>query len=231
MSQSSCFFFLSLSAREGAQESLRARAPWWAKLFAPLLGLKANVARPVEQDDGGADVHIVDGLVVAQGPNYALAKRLQHWRAALAHSEGHVVCSNVAPSTATKSVVHNAQFAAAYGGMHHFAPMEVMYQETSNAVMGALLIHDTQNRDAPANPKSKRGRALRNPMELFTHGSFHGGVWRCAYRIGDIGVPSVLAFYVGTKTLLLSAVTVGLAAGAKWLATGEALPGALRQFF
>ena len=66
--------------------------------------------------------------MVAQGPNYALAKRLQHWRAALAHSQGHTVCSNVAPSTATKSVVHNAQFAAAYGGMHHFAPMEVMYQ-------------------------------------------------------------------------------------------------------
>ena len=96
--------------------------------------------------------------------------------------------------------------------------------------MGALLIHDTQNPDAPANPNSQRGKRLRNPMELFTHGSFHGGVWRCAYRIGDIGVPSVLAFYVGTKTLLLTAVTAGLAAGCQWLATGDALPALVRQF-
>ena len=60
-----------------------------------------------------------------QGPNYALAKRLQHWLAIIARASGHTVSSNVAPSTATLSVVHNAQFAAAYGGFHHFKPMEV----------------------------------------------------------------------------------------------------------
>jgi len=35
-------------------------------------------------------------------------------------SRGHTISSNIAPSTATASVVHNAQFAAAYGGMHLF---------------------------------------------------------------------------------------------------------------
>ncbi len=70
------------------------------------------------------------------------AKRLQHWRAALAHSEGHTVCSNVAPSTATKSVVHNAQFAAAYGGMHNFAPMEVMYQARFSFFLSSRFSHD-----------------------------------------------------------------------------------------
>ena len=30
----------------------------------------------------------------------------------------------------------------AYGGMHWFKPMEVFQQETSNAVMGALLLRD-----------------------------------------------------------------------------------------
>ena len=29
---------------------------------------------------------------------------------------------------ATASVVHNKQFAAAYGGMHVFRPMEIFYQ-------------------------------------------------------------------------------------------------------
>jgi hypothetical protein len=73
----------------------------------------------------GAQLYVVDGSVSAQGPNYALAKRLQHWRAVVSRSNGHTVSSNVAPSTATRSVVHNAQFAAAYGGMHHMRPMEV----------------------------------------------------------------------------------------------------------
>ncbi len=50
---------------------------------------------------------VVDGLSVAQGPNYALAKRLQHWRAVVEYSAGRVVSSNIAPSTATLSVVSN----------------------------------------------------------------------------------------------------------------------------
>jgi hypothetical protein len=51
----------------------------------------------------------------------------QHWLAVRARAEGFLVSSNVrvAPSTATVSVVHNAQFAAAYGGFKHFKPMEV----------------------------------------------------------------------------------------------------------
>ncbi len=47
-----------------------------------------------------------------------MAKRLQQWRAVLARSQGCTVSINIAPATATASVVHNKQFAAAYGGMH-----------------------------------------------------------------------------------------------------------------
>jgi hypothetical protein len=57
-----------------------------------------------------------------------LAKRLQHWLAVLGRTNGHTVSSNIAPSTATASVVHNTQFAAAYNGFHLFRPMEVFYQ-------------------------------------------------------------------------------------------------------
>ena len=49
-----------------------------------------------------------------QGPNYALAKRLQSWRAMVARADGQPVSINVAPATATASVVSNPQFAAAY---------------------------------------------------------------------------------------------------------------------
>ncbi len=39
---------------------------------------------PVKSADGKDEFYINDGIVVQQGPNYALAKRLQHWRAMLA---------------------------------------------------------------------------------------------------------------------------------------------------
>jgi hypothetical protein len=68
----------------------------------------------------------------------------------LARNNGHTVSSNIAPSTATASVVHNTQFAAAYNGFHLFRPMEVFYQDTSNAVMGALRLNDICNPKSPA---------------------------------------------------------------------------------
>jgi hypothetical protein len=43
--------------------------------------LAPNTLRPIEEADTGRKLYIVDGLIVPQGPNYALAKRLQHWRA------------------------------------------------------------------------------------------------------------------------------------------------------
>ena len=47
-------------------------------------------------------------------------------------------------------------------------------QETSHAVMTALLINDLRDKKSVANPNTK----LRNPLELFASGGFHGGVWR-----------------------------------------------------
>lgn len=64
----------------------------------------------------------VDGISVAQGPNYALAKRLQHWRAQIMAYNGKIVSSNIAPSTATVSVLQNKTFGWAYGGMPFFKP-------------------------------------------------------------------------------------------------------------
>ena len=82
------------------------------------------------------------------------------------------MATNVAPSTATKSVVHNAQFAAAYGGMHHFPPMEVMYQETSLAVMGSIMLHDLSNEESASNPKSSIYKNFSSPFELFMYGLY-----------------------------------------------------------
>lgn len=87
--------------------------------------LTSNVKPAVVAGDGSS-LYLVDGLVNAQGPNYALAKRMQHWRAVVARQEYRcMVSSNIAPSTATASVVSNRLFAMAYGGMPFFKPMEV----------------------------------------------------------------------------------------------------------
>ena len=61
-------------------------------------------------------------MLASAGPNYALAKRMQHWRAMIAFDAGCTVSSNVAPSTATISVTSNKMFARAYIGMPYFKP-------------------------------------------------------------------------------------------------------------
>lgn len=109
--------------------------------------LRKNALPPAKTSDGG-NLKIVDGLSVAQGPNYALAKRLQHWRAMVEFNAGRVVSSNIAPSTATLSVVSNKTFAWAYGGMPYFKPFEIFQQETTNAVMEAMLVADVTQPDS-----------------------------------------------------------------------------------
>lgn len=204
----------SPDASAAARANLK-QAPWWQKLALGKL-LVPNALAPVKSAEGG-ELHYVDGVVGAQGPNYILAKRLQHWRSMIQFSRGHTISSNIAPSTATASVVHNAQFAAAYGGMHLFQPMEVMYAETSNAVMGALLVHDIRNPKAPA----RGGAKLDNPLHIFANGSFHGGTWRCGFKMGSIGELSAVTFYLKTYAAAISAGSAGFAAFALWLATGR----------
>lgn len=103
--------------------------------------LVKNALPPVTAADG-SKVKLIDGLSVAQGPNYALAKRLQHWRAIVAYDNKHTVSSNIAPSTSTLSVVSNKSFAWAYAGMPYFKPYEIFVQDTTNALMAAVLISD-----------------------------------------------------------------------------------------
>jgi len=202
------------AAHEAAKSNL-ASAPWWQKLSP--FGVP-NAIPPVTTSDTKQDVYLVDGTVAAQGPNYILAKRLQHWRAIVEFSKGHTISSNIAPSTATASVVHNAQFAAAYGGMHLIRPMEVMYQETSNAVMGALLVHDIRNPEAPAKGGSK---AITNPIQIFQHGGFHGGTWRGGFKMGSTGEMCAVAYYLGTYGLYAGAGAIGFVSVIAWVITGK----------
>lgn len=174
--------------------------------------LRKNALKPVAGE--GGDFYLVNGISVAQGPNYALAKRLQHWRAVIARDQGSIVSSNIAPATSTVSVTQNRTFAWAYEGMPYFKPYEIFAPETSNSVMSAILFSDLSNEKGAANPNTP----LNNPNELFKYGSFNGGCWRCAYQVDSIGEASVLIYFARLAKPYVTAVSVvGAAVGAKVL--------------
>jgi hypothetical protein len=118
----------------------------------------------------GADPGIIDCLVPQQGPNYALAKRAQRWRATTERAAGRTVSLTVAPMTRTRSVLRSRALAAAYAGAHVFGA-EVFEPATSNTLMAALLVHDLRN---PAPPSE-------HPWRDEAANAAHSGVWRIAY--------------------------------------------------
>jgi len=132
----------------------------------------------------GADPGINDSLVAQQGPNYALAKRLQRWRAALAREAGTTVSLHIAPPTRTRSVVKNRALAAAYAGAHRFGA-EVFEPATTRVLMAALLVHDL-NATLPAHP---------HPWQDEAYAAAHGGLWRIAYAPRSVlGLAAVLGY-------------------------------------
>ena len=131
----------------------------------------------------GADPGINDSLVPQQGPNYALAKRLQRWRASVARASGGTVSMNVAPPTRTRSVVKNRALAAAYAGAHRFG-VEVFEPATSNVLMAALLVHDLHTGGGPAHD---------HPWQDEAYAAAHGGLWRSPYAPRSaLGLAAVL---------------------------------------
>ncbi|MHB8531294.1 MAG: hypothetical protein ACYDC2_01100, partial [Solirubrobacteraceae bacterium] len=155
-------------AVERARAAYRARGGMRRLAQAPLQALSGRrLFRPAY--GGGAPV--ADALIEQQGPNYALAKRLQRWRGLLAEAAGERVSFNVAPATWTRSVTKNRVLAAAYRGARRFG-IEIFEPATTRVLMAALLVHDLNS------PPS----AGRPPEQLFSDGAAHGGLWTAAYE-------------------------------------------------
>ncbi len=132
----------------------------------------------------GADPGIADCLVPQQGPNYALAKRIQRWRGCAAARDGQEVSFHVAPSTRTRSVLKNRALAAAFAGAHRFG-VEVFDPSTSNTLMAALLVHDLVQGRPPAD----------HPWQDEAYAAVHGGIWRAPYEPRSaLGLAALLGF-------------------------------------
>ena len=180
-------------AAHAASKSNLKKAPMWQQACTSLSGGKWCKPQAKKLTTaGGETLYYVDALIIAQGPNYALAKRMQHWRAMVARASGCVISSNVAPSTSTRSVTQNKMFAYAYESLPSWKPYEVPGPETSNAVMTALLIHDLFEPMHAGSPDMP----LSNPQQIFSQGAFHGGTWRCAHTFESISVPAVILYYL-----------------------------------
>jgi hypothetical protein len=138
----------------------------------------------------GVDPGINDSLVPQQGPNYALAKRVQRWRATLARDAGTTVSMNVAPPTRTRSVMKNRVLAAAYAGAHRFG-VEVFEPATCKMLMAALLVHDLNTGGGPAHA---------HPWQDEAHAAAHGGLWRIAYAPRSaLGLAAALGYSTTRK--------------------------------
>ena len=146
-------------------------------------------------DTEAGPVGIVDSLILQQGPNYALAKRLQRWRAAAARADGHVSSVHVAPPTRTLSVVKNPALAAAYDGAGVFG-VTVFPPATTLALMSAVLVHDLRNPGAAARPGSGPGSVEHQLLGEAAHGGIWHAGWepRTAFGLAAaLGAPRALA--------------------------------------
>jgi hypothetical protein len=158
-----------LRGRRGRFAAGPLRALSLGRMFTPNYGI-------VVDSEEGVRFGLADSTVPQQGPNYALAKRLQRWRAVVSR-ESVVTSANVAPATRTRSVTTNKVLAAAYAGAASFG-VEVFEVPTSKALMAALLVHDLRNPAAAARPDNP----LAHPLQLFSDAAAHGGLWRLRYE-------------------------------------------------
>lgn len=115
----------------------------------------------------GTEWGVADIMIPMQGPNYALAKRLQRWRAITAQNAGQGASFNVAPASWTRSVTSNKVFAVAYRGVSTFG-VEVFAADTARYLMAAKLAVDLSF------PESV---STEHPEALMYADANHGGMW------------------------------------------------------
>lgn len=177
-------FAVPADAVQHSSRAYASRSPGAKVLSRPLRTLSGGrLLRRAYQPS--ADPGVSDTMIAQQGPNYALAKRLQRWRAAVARDEGSIVSMNVAPPTRTRSVLRNRALAAAYAGAHRFG-VEVFEPATANVLMAALLVHDLHTGGGPRHEQ---------PWQDEAYSAVHGGLWRTAYAPRSaLGLAALLGY-------------------------------------
>jgi hypothetical protein len=132
--------------------------------------------QPTYAGRGNGQFGLVNAFIVEQGPNYAVAKRLQRWRVMAARAQGVLTSVHVAPPTRTESVLQNPAMGERQR-LNARIGLEAFDAAASQALGAAILVHDLRNPDAPANPSTPMG----HPHEAFMFAANPGGRWRGPY--------------------------------------------------
>ena len=119
-------------------------------------------------------IRLRHGFVIAQGPNYALAKTAQVWRAMVAKNYPSFC---VGPITRTVSVCHNPTMAAMLKSYDRVKPYEVMDPPCASTILALLVINDVLF--VAANKDQDEG----HPFERTLGSSFHSGDLRGPYNV------------------------------------------------
>lgn len=170
--------------------SVEAAKAQYASSWLKMLGYTPNARSAVPGTQPPRYVH--NGFINLQGPNYALAKNLQLWRATLGHARDKLrVSANMAPAARTASMVagdnkNASTVATGLNGMGYFKPLMCFDQETVSTCMAALLLTDVTGPMPAPGP---------HPYDLFSYQAFHGGSFRVGVKPGELGT----LFYLSGK--------------------------------
>ncbi len=178
-------FLVPVNAVDMAQQRHGRQTPL---LFAGKLVHAASAGRWFSPNYGAGGVietaterfGVVNAFIVAQGPNYALAKRLQRWQMTGTRADGMLTSVHIAPPTRTGSV-HSNPLMAERQRLTAYVGIETFDAPTTEALAGAILVHDLHNPASPANPATPLG----HPHEAFMFAANPGGRWRVPFDVGS----------------------------------------------
>ncbi len=154
------------------------------------IGSASSAALASELPAPPTPMRLYNGCMVLQGPNYALAKTAQLWRAILVARGGGgtfaaptpvPVSFNYAPPGRTESMVHAPTMAKVLDGMQNFAPNLVLEAPSCSSLMAILLLADL------GGDKDAKAVGSQHPWDMLTINSFHGGCDRCCFSLESIG--------------------------------------------
>jgi hypothetical protein len=208
-----------------AQARLRTQAPCLLRAGAALGAFKPA---PVHAE--GTYV-VADFLAAEQGPNYAIAKLLQKFRAVwsrhgeeLLFQDGEgsgrrakqLVSMTTGPAAKTDSVMHSPQMALVMSNLDGACAPNVAHDpETVQALMPLVLIRDLFSARALGNPANGKDGGNLGAMGFVAENSWHGGVWRSPFALKDVGISIYLRVYAVRYVLPLLGV---MAVAAVWFA-------------
>jgi hypothetical protein len=199
--------FVSPKIRATSEE-YRKKAPAGLKILKSLGFAKAP--KYISTYDS-SDWEIHDGLSIQQGPNYAVAKFLQRWRAIIARAEfGSRVSITTGPPAKTYSVMHSKTMAFVMNNAHEVKPNIAHMPETVQSLMSIIMIRDVRSDKAlGANVKISDSE---NIMRFVLENAWHGGMWCAPYDMKSAAMYLYMKYY-GPRFLAFCVLLGGVVAG------------------